>query len=86
MNLKIRIIQENIHSLVFSLDFTWPSKKKCIEIDGEQHERFEDYKERDRRKDIKISENSWTCLRIKWKDMYENTKDWIKIAKDFIDS
>lgn len=35
----------------FSLDFAWPDKKLCVEIDGEQHERFPEYKARDARKD-----------------------------------
>ena len=35
----------------FALDFAWVHKKKVIEIDGEQHERFEEYKLRDKEKD-----------------------------------
>ena len=69
----------------FALDFAWVHKKKVIEIDGDQHERFEEYKLRDTEKDRLLIENGWQVLRIKWKDMMNDTKHWIKIAKDFID-
>lgn len=69
----------------YSLDFAWPNKLKCIEIDGGQHERFEDYKKRDLEKDKLLYNNNWKVLRIKWSDMRNDTKHWIKIAKDFID-
>lgn len=60
-------------------------KKKVIEIDGDQHERFEEYKLRDKEKDKLLVENGWQVLRIKWKDMMKDSKYWIKTAKDFID-
>lgn len=69
----------------YSLDFAWVHLKKCIEIDGEQHQRFEDYKERDKKKDALLYENGWQILRITWKDMFNNTQYWINIAKNFID-
>lgn len=69
----------------FSLDFAWNDLKKCIEIDGEQHERFEDQKKRDRAKDKLLKESKWEILRIPWKNMFNNTKKYIKKAKNFID-
>lgn len=69
---------------VYSLDFAWAHLKKCIEIDGEQHERFDEYKERDIRKDNFCESQGWKILRIKWKDLYNNTKDEIEKAKKFI--
>lgn len=69
---------------IYSLDFAWIHKKKCIEIDGEQHQRFEEYIERDKRKDQFLQENGWKILRIRWKDFYDDTKKFIKIAKEFI--
>lgn len=69
----------------YSLDFAWVHKKKVIEIDGEQHERFEEYKNRDKEKDTLLKENGWKVIRIKWKDMIKESKHWIKIAKEFID-
>lgn len=70
----------------YSLDFAWESKKKCIEIDGEQHQRFEDYKKRDERKDKFLKENGWEVLRIIWKEAYANPKEIIQKAKCFIEN
>lgn len=70
---------------IYSLDFAWVQLKKAIEIDGDQHERFEEYKQRDEKKDKLCAENGWEVLRIKWKDLYGNTKDKINEAKKFID-
>jgi very-short-patch-repair endonuclease/uncharacterized C2H2 Zn-finger protein len=70
---------------VYSLDFAWPDLKKGIEIDGEQHERYEDYKQRDLKKDEFCNKNGWSILRIKWIDLYNNTKEKINDAKNFID-
>lgn len=69
----------------YSLDFAWVHKKRVIEIDGEQHERFEEYKNRDKEKDKLLQKNGWKVFRIKWKDMYNDTKYWINKAKMFID-
>jgi len=69
---------------IYSIDFAWPNKKLAIEIDGEQHDRFEEYKQRDIRKDQLLKENNWVVLRIKWKDMYNDPKRWIQIAYKFI--
>jgi very-short-patch-repair endonuclease len=69
----------------FSLDFAWIHKKRVIEIDGSQHERFQEYKERDEKKDELLKSEGWEVLRIQWKDMFHNTKVWTKHAKDFID-
>jgi very-short-patch-repair endonuclease len=70
---------------IYSLDFAWVKKKKVIEIDGEQHERFEEYKERDKRKDIYIKNLGWKILRISWRDMSNNTKNKIEECKKFIE-
>lgn len=69
---------------IFSIDFAWVDKKIAIEIDGEQHQRFTDIIERDNRKNKKLEEEGWQLLRIQWKDMYNDTKKWIQIAKDFV--
>jgi very-short-patch-repair endonuclease len=69
----------------YSLDFAWPHKKRCIEIDGEQHIRFEEYKLRDINKDKKLKTEGWLILRILWKDMFNETKKHIEMAKNFID-
>lgn len=59
---------------------------KAIEIDGDQHQRFKEYQKHDERKMKYAEEAGWTILRIVWKDMFNDTKTWIKIAKDFIDN
>lgn len=68
----------------YSLDFAWIDKKKCIEIDGEQHERFQEIKDRDLKKDKLLKLNKWKILRIKWKDFYNNPKKYIRKANLFI--
>lgn len=70
----------------YSLDFAWVHLKKCIEIDGDQHQRFEEYQKRDKKKDISIKQAGWSVLRIKWKDFYHNPQKYIKIAYKFIHS
>ena len=65
----------------YSLDFAWPERKLCIEIDGEQHERFEEYQLRDIAKDKLLTENGWQVIRIKWKDCFHNTKKYIEQVK-----
>lgn len=70
---------------IYSLDFAWISKKKAIEIDGAQHERFEEYKNRDKRKMNFLKENGWSVVRISWKVFCNNTQDTIKMLKNFID-
>lgn len=69
---------------IYSVDFAWVSKKLAIEIDGEQHGRFEEYKQRDQKKDKLLINNGWEVLRIKWKDVCNNPKNEIKKAIDFI--
>ena len=68
----------------YSADFAWVHLKKIIEIDGAQHERFDTYKERDKRKDALIHTMGWQVLRVKWSDMFNDTKKWIQICKDYI--
>lgn len=70
----------------FSLDFLWQHKKKVIEIDGEQHERCDKQIRRDKEKDRLLVKDGYQILRIRWKDMCNNTKYWIEVARKFIDS
>jgi len=69
----------------FSIDFAWPQKMRAIEIDGGQHDRFDEQKERDKRKDIALTNLGWTFCRISWKDFCNNTKNIITQIKSFID-
>ena len=69
----------------FSLDFAWVEKKKCIEIDGEQHEVDVEQKRRDLQKDNLLHEDGWKLLRMPWKEVFKNPKHWINKARTFID-
>lgn len=62
----------------FSLDFAWPNEKICIEIDGEQHERFQEQKNRDVEKDKLLKEEGWVELRKSWKEIFNSPKEFIK--------
>lgn len=67
----------------YSIDFAWINKKLAIEIDGKQHELIEN-KEHDKKKDDFLTKNGWTVLRIKWRDMFNDSQFWIRKASQFI--
>jgi len=69
---------------IYSADFCWPHLKKIIEIDGEQHQRFEDYMKRDEKKDEYLKSQGYEILRIVWKDMFADPKTKIMEAYNFI--
>ena len=69
---------------IYAADFCWPDKKKVIEIDGEQHYRFQEYIDRDKRKDKFLNSKGYVILRIRWTDMFHNPKDKIKECFEFI--
>ena len=68
----------------FSLDFAWPEKKICIEIDGEQHERFQEQKNRDIEKDKLLKEEGWKELRKSWKEIFNSPKEFIKEVENIL--
>lgn len=65
----------------YALDFAWPNKKFCIEIDGEEHERFEECIQRDKRKNESLKNNGWDFIRIKWKVCFHNPKETILMVE-----
>ena len=69
----------------FSLDFAWEHKKKCIEIDGKQHDVLPGYKERDLRKDKALVDEGWQVLRLPWVEVFNEPKKYIQMARQFID-
>jgi very-short-patch-repair endonuclease len=69
----------------YAVDFAWVDRKLAVEIDGDQHQRFQEYKDRDAKKDELLQSQGWEILRIVWKDMFHNPQYWISIAKKFID-
>ncbi len=68
----------------FSLDFAWLDKKVCIEIDGEQHERFQEQKNRDIEKDRLLKEEGWTELRKSWKEIFNSPKTFIEEVRGLL--
>lgn len=69
---------------IYSLDFAWEHRKKCIEIDGDQHYRFQEYMDRDKRKDTHIEASGWRVLRLPWKSVCSDPKRAISAAYNFI--
>ena len=69
----------------FSLDFAWPEEKLCIEIDGEQHERFQEQKDRDLEKDKLLKKEGWKELRKPWRVIFNNPKAFIEEVKILLD-
>lgn len=74
---------EEYHFGRWFLDFAWPNKKIYIEIDGEQHE-WPERKKNDEEKDAYCIANGWKVLRLKWKDICNNTQVAINVIKEFI--
>lgn len=73
----------NMQFFKYKLDFAWKDKKKCIEIDGSQHE-LEERKLSDELKDKLLEEHGWNVLRLSWRFICNNTQEAINIAKEFI--
>lgn len=70
---------------IYSIDFAWTKLKKAIEIDGDQHQRFKEYIDRDNRKDECLKSEGWEILRLSWKEFMRDTKGSIEKAKRFIE-
>ena len=66
------------------LDFAWPDRKLCIEIDGEQHKRFQDRIDADKRKNENLERDGWSLLRLDWSYVCNNTQSVIKQILDFL--
>lgn len=68
----------------YALDFAWPEKKLCIEIDGKQHLYDEKQIARDKEKDRLLKEDGWKELRLKWGYIVKNTQEALKIIINFL--
>ncbi len=66
------------------LDFAWPERKLCIEIDGQQHERFVERKLNDAKKDENLKAENWKLLRLKWSNICNNTQECIQQILSFL--
>jgi very-short-patch-repair endonuclease len=70
------------NSYNYFIDFFFPNKKICLEIDGKQHQ-LKDRKISDQIRDKLLSKNGYKIYRIKWKSI--NTKNGNKYIKNEID-
>lgn len=68
----------------YSIDFAWPDRKICVEIDGEQHQRFQEQKFRDLQKDFYLKDEGWLEVRRSWKYICNNTKQFIAEIKSIL--
>jgi very-short-patch-repair endonuclease len=68
----------------YALDFAWPEKKLCIEIDGKQHLYDEKQIARDKEKDRLLKDDGWKELRLKWGYIVKNTQEALKIITNFL--
>ena len=68
----------------FSLDFAWPNRKICIEVDGKQHDTDEAQKIRDKAKDLLLKDDGWKELRIPWMKCYKNPQFYIDEIKNLL--
>ena len=67
----------------FFLDFAWPEKRLCIELDGELH-RYEKQQNNDKEKDRLLKEDGWKELRLKWGYINSNKIEAIKLIENFL--
>lgn len=77
--------KSEFHIGKYRLDFAWPEKMRYIEIDGSQHD-LEERLKSDLIKDEFCKSQGWSCLRLKWRYICQNSKEAIKLAKNFIDN
>lgn len=68
----------------YALDFAWPEKRLCIEIDGKQHLYDEKQIARDKEKDRLLKEDGWKELRLKWGYIIAKKEEAIKLITGFL--
>ena len=68
----------------YALDFAWPEKRLCIEIDGKQHLYDEKQIARDIEKDRLLKEDGWKELRLKWGYVVAKKDEAIQLITDFL--
>lgn len=69
----------------YCLDFAWITEKKCVEVDGETHYRFQSEIDKDIKRDQWIEEQGWSIIRFRWKDVISDKEKYISDLKKFID-
>ena len=70
----------------YSIDFAWPEKKIALEIDGDQHRRFESQKASDLRKDTVLKDHGWIVFRVPWKECMKDPKKFIQQVQSLVDN
>lgn len=76
----------NMQFFKYKLDFAWPDKRLCIEIDGSQHYTIKERAESDKCKDELLKRFGWKVLRLKWGYVRANTKETIELVKNFLNN
>ena len=69
----------------YLLDFAWPEKQICIEMDGEQHFLNQQRFESDRKKDEILKNLGWKVLRIRWKECLIDKEQFKTIIYNFVE-
>lgn len=73
---------------LYELDFSIPSKKICIEIDGEQHYSDKKIVESDKKRTLFLENIGWDIIRIRWRDYkkleMESKKNYIQNLKLYL--
>jgi len=72
-----------LHCGRYWIDFAWTHKMFAIEIDGKQHLESK-AKEHDLERDLFLTEQGWTIIRILWTDFFNNTAFYISSLNDAI--
>ena len=67
----------------YFLDFAWPDKRLCMEIDGDLH-RYEARKKIDAEKDALLRKEGWRVLRVKWGYILKHKSDFIDMVDKFL--
>lgn len=85
-NLKENVDYETERSFhKFFLDFAWPEKRLCVEIDGELH-RYKKQQINDAEKDRLLKEEGWKELRLTWSFIQSNKERTKEIVKKFLEN
>jgi len=71
---------------IYRADFYFPKHKLVIEIDGEQHVKYDVIRERDKRKDEYLKNHDIKVLRIRWKDVHHNHEVIYDEIKDILNN
>ena len=69
----------------YLLDFAWPEKQICIEMDGEQHYIDKKRYRSDKKKDKLLFKLGWKVLRIRWKECLLDKEQFKNIIYNFVE-